>query len=98
MTKKCMHIYCVFSYNIYHQHVSIAVATIFRLTYRNTRNENNLSKHIREPLCIPNILLSYPEDGCDGDLNTLVINSKTLEDGEDRLFRNIGKKLSLLIA
>ena len=66
-----------------------------RVTYRNIRNANNLSKHISEPLHIPNILLSYPADGCDGDLNMLVINSKTLEDGADRLFQNIGTKLSL---
>jgi hypothetical protein len=72
MTKMHAYILC-FSHNIYHQHVSTAVATIFRVTYRNTRNANNLSKHISEPLCIPNILLSYPKDGWDEDLNTLVI-------------------------
>jgi hypothetical protein len=68
------------------------------VTYRNIWNVNNLSKHTSEPLCTPNILASYPEDGYDGDLNMLVINSKTLEDGTDRLSRNIGKKLSLLSA
>jgi hypothetical protein len=72
--------------------------TIFRVTYRNIRNANTMPKHISEPLCIPNILLSYPEDGCDGDLNMSVINSKTLEDGEDRMSQNISKKLSLLTA
>ena len=79
-----MYILCL-SHTVYHQHVSVAVATIFKVTYGDIRNANNQSKHLSKPLCIPNILLGYPGDGCDGDLTMLLINSKTLEDGADRL-------------
>ena len=35
---------------VYHQHVSIAVAITFRVTYKNIRNPGNLSNRISEPL------------------------------------------------
>jgi hypothetical protein len=32
------------SHSIYHQHAAISIVTIFRVTYKNVRNGNNLSK------------------------------------------------------
>ena len=52
MTKQMhMCIMCL-SHIIYHQHVSISVATIFKVTYKNIGNPNNLSKRISEPMDI----------------------------------------------
>jgi len=34
---------------IHHQHVSIAIATICGVTYKNIRNASNLSKHLSDP-------------------------------------------------
>ena len=58
------------SHIIYHQHISTTVATIFMVLYKNIRNPNNLPKrNIRTTRTSrgPNILVSYPEDDCEGD-------------------------------
>jgi len=49
---------CV-SHTVHHQHVSIAVATIVKVTYKNVRNPNSLSKCVSEPLDVTkNVKLS----------------------------------------
>jgi len=40
------------SHTIHHQHVSIAIATIYGVTYKNIRNASNLSKRLSDPLDI----------------------------------------------
>jgi len=49
-TNKCTYTECVLSNTVHHQHVSITVMTVIRVTYRNIRNTNSLSKCLSEPL------------------------------------------------
>jgi len=48
-TNKCQYVKCVLSHIIHHQHVSIAVSTNIRVTYKNIRNPNSPSKCTSEP-------------------------------------------------
>jgi hypothetical protein len=41
---KCAYAECVLSNTVLHQHVSFTVVTVIRVTYRNIRNTNSLSK------------------------------------------------------
>jgi len=47
------------SHTIHYQHFSIAVATIIRVTYKNIRNPNSLSKCISDPVHVTKIVLSF---------------------------------------
>jgi hypothetical protein len=40
------------THTVYHQHVSITVAPITRVTYKNIRNPNKLSKHTNELIVV----------------------------------------------
>jgi len=62
-----VHVVCS-SHTIYYQHVLIAVATIFRVNYRNIRNPNNQSTSMSEPSDVTKNVLN-------GDWNMLVINT-----------------------
>ena len=47
------------SRTIHYQHVSIAVATIIRVTYKNIRNPNDLSKCTSDPLHVTKNVLNF---------------------------------------
>jgi len=47
------------SHTIHHQHVAVTFMTIFRVTYKNIRNPNDLSKCTREPLNVRRISSTF---------------------------------------
>jgi hypothetical protein len=47
------------SHTVLHERVSIAVATFFKVNYKNIKRLNNLSKHTSEPLYITKMSYAF---------------------------------------